>query len=471
MSKVVVSVLVFCVCSVLFTSPVSAGPVSVNPVSAGPVSLGVTSFNKALDHFIEVELAPKTQGYAIGVIVDGQVESMRVGGLREVGRDGAINIDTVFRLASVSKTFTPAIVAAHPELDYSESVSANLPNLQLSSKDYLHDLSLGHLLSQSSGLFPHAYTNLIQDNVPYERIVKQLNKVNFVCAPGKCYGYQNVIYSLAGDVLAAKLGEPYEALVSKSLLQPLGMTRSSLGRKNFLAEANRASPHKWNKRAQQWDVLAVEENYYRIAPAAGVNSSLRDMMVWLRAQLGRFPKVMGSEALVQMHSRQVPTSRKLAHYKRAVWDGVSNMGYAYGWRTFDFTPILERSPGLGSEGVLGNTPSLDNAPSLDGASVLSLTSNLDTTTTNTGSSNTGGEEGGVVVKKLAAGRESTQASAYPMAGFVHHGGWVKGVRTEMVFNPELNMGMVYLSNAETSFASEIVPRVLRLYARHIVASK
>ncbi len=413
MNKVIVVVSAAVVCSVLYV---------------GAASAEMAAFNKAIDHFVTAEVATKTQGYAIGVIVDGRVVSMHTGGLREAGRDDVIDIDTVFRLASVSKTFAPAIVAARGELDYSESVSANLPSLRLSSKAYLRDLNLGHILSQSSGLFPHAYTNLIQENVAYERIIKQLDSVSFVCAPGACYGYQNVIYSLAGDIMAAKLDEPYEVLVTKSLFKPLGMVRSSLGRKDFLAEKNRASPHRWNKNAHAWDILAVEENYYRIAPAAGVNSSLRDMMVWLQAQLGQYPLVLGRAALTEMHSPQVRTSRKLAHYKQAMWDGVSNMGYAYGWRTFDFAPRLDFIP--------------PNAGSIivDGEAVV-------------------------------ANGMSAQGRTYAMTGFVHHGGWVKGVRTEVVFNPALNMGMVYLSNAETNVASKIVPSVLRLYALHIVSKE
>ena len=64
---------------------------------------------------------------------------------------------------------------------------------------------------------PHAYTNLVQANRPYNKIVQKLNEVEFVCQPGDCYGYQNVVFSLVGDLLAKAKNQSYEALVSENI--------------------------------------------------------------------------------------------------------------------------------------------------------------------------------------------------------------------------------------------------------------
>jgi beta-lactamase class C len=364
-------------------------------------SLDYESFSASFDHFVENEIAPKTQGYAIGVIVNGDTHITRVGGTRSVDSTERIDIDTVFRLASVSKTFTPAVIASNKQLSYDQAIRENLPNLKLSSDEHLQALTLGHVLSQTSGLFPHAYTNLIQDGVAYDKIISQLHKVNFICAPGKCYSYQNVAYCLAADAIAASLEQPYEQIVEQQLLKPLGMSSTSFGRDNFLSEENRASPHRWNRKEQQWQQANINLNYYRMPAAAGMNASLRDMMQWLRAQLGQYPELLTKTELARIHAPQVSTTRKAAHYMPSAWDGVNNTAYAYGWRTFDL---------------------------------------------------------------------KAQANGANVEGFVHHGGWVKGYRIEMVFNPSLNMGMVYLSNVENAFASSIVPSVLKMYIRNLAPS-
>jgi len=361
---------------------------SVTQRESAEPTRGAAQFRDALTNYVDQSIAQSTPGYALGVIVDGDIFMLNTGGVRKRGAPNTVNADTVFRLASVSKTFASGLAASLSSVNMADKLSEYLPDVSLSRADYQQELSLGHLLSHTSGLMPHAYTNLIQDNQPYKKIIGKLERVNFICAPGECYGYQNVVYSLAGDLIAAREGTSYESLVQKQLFDPAGMRNSSFGLQAFMSAENRATPHRWDRSNKLWDPVKVRGNYYRFAPAAGVNASLNDMMGWLRVQLGLRPDVIDSEALKDLHEPRVRTSRKRAHYQNPAWNGVANTQYALGWRTFDFK----------------------------------------------------GQE-----------------------GFVHHGGWVKGVRTELVFNKRLQMGLVYLSNSEASFASEIVPSVLNLY--------
>ncbi|TQV82584.1 beta-lactamase family protein [Exilibacterium tricleocarpae] len=367
---------------------------ALDQTQKSPSNTGHIALQQAIQEYVDREIAENAAGFAVGVVVDGEVLMTNTGGFREHGVETTIDADTVFRLASVSKTFTSGLVASLPGLDWDVKLNDYLSDINLSRKDYQQALSLRHLLSHTSGLMPHAYTNLVQDNVPYQKIVRRLDRVDFVCPPGRCYGYQNVVYNLAGDMIAAKEKASYESLVESRLFDPLAMHNSSFGLKAFKDTENRATPHRWDKVNQRWLPITVRENYYQLAPAAGVNSSLNDMIRWLRLQLGQFPEVIDPSALKAVHTPQVRTTRRLAHYVPPAWNGVENTHYALGWRTFDFN----------------------------------------------------GEE-----------------------GFLHHGGWVAGVRTEMAFNPRLNMGIVYLSNSASRHASEVVPVFLRLYFTHILS--
>lgn len=362
-------------------------------IEARPDEKRPTLFKKAVENYLKTNIEPHTPGYAVGLIADGRIILAKGAGVRQNGKAALIDTRTVFRLASVSKTFTSGLVARLPRLTWDAKVNHYLPRLKLSNADYQKDLSLRHLLSQSTGLLPHAYTNLVQDGLSYARIVKKLESVDFICAPGACYGYQNVVYSLAGNLIAASQEKSYEALVAKKIFKPLKMADSSFGLEAFTETGNRAWPHTWDRTEKVWTPVQVRENYYRLPPAAGVNSSLNDMMSWLKAQLGHHPRVFSATSLKEMHQKQVKTTPRQSHYKGRAWNGVENTGYALGWRNFDFN---------------GET------------------------------------------------------------GFVHHGGWVQGFRSEMVFNPRLNMGVVYLSNSQSKRVSEIVPNVLRLYLNHML---
>ncbi len=301
----------------------------------------ITRFNTVFEKYLEEEFTPRLPGYALAVIIGGDVVFSKVSGVRRLGADSLIDFHTAFRIASVSKTFTPAVISTltRPAVDFESLVSAYLPTLKLQKTAYLSELTVRHLLSHSTGLMPHAYTNLIQDGVAYRDVVKMLDRVPFVCKPGGCYSYQNVIYNLAGDIVEQVTGLSYSHVVSKNLFVRLGMEDSSLGLQAFLHNTNIAMPHKWNKRLRLWQPIKPKENYYQLAPAAGVNASLNDMTIWLKAQLGLAANVLSVKQLNEIQTPNIKTSRKKAHYMRKSWDGVTNPQYALGWRTFDFKHV------------------------------------------------------------------------------------------------------------------------------------
>jgi len=286
-------------------------------------------FEDYLAHTIE----PNVPGYAAAIVTADGTHKI-TSGVRTVGVEAPFNESTVFRIASVSKTFAPAAVVAlqKPSLDFDSKLASFLPDLRLSDPAYLKKLTIGHVLSQASGLVPHAYTNLIQDNVPYSKIVKKLRDVDFICEPGSCYSYQNVVYNLAGDALAQAGDSSYEKIVENKLFRALAMKSSSFGLASLLAKENRATPHRWDNKKKRWQATQPKANYYQLSPSAGINTNLNDMIRWLEAQLGRHPDILSDADLKKMHSPRVKVTRRPS----SRWEGASNFSYALGWRTFDF---------------------------------------------------------------------------------------------------------------------------------------
>lgn len=345
------------------------------------------SFVTHFEDYVATKIAPYVPGVAVAIIANGQIKSLRAFGVKKRGSREMVTPDTVFRLASVSKTLTStaaAIMVDQGQLSWDTRVVTELPQVQFRTAKYGNQITLKNLLSQSSGLPTHTYTPFIENNMPYAETVRRLRFVKFVCPPGKCYAYQNVVYSLAGDMISKEYGKPFEEFVEDKLFDPLGMRTASYGLDGYRASPNRATPH--IAQGKRWVPTDVTENYYHVPPAAGANASVVDMSRFLLAQLGRRPDVLPEEALDALQARVTKNSPAQNHY--GTRRGVSNTAYGLGWRVFDY------------------------------------------------------------------GRYKN---------FVHHGGWVKGFRSEMVFNRDLGIGMVFLTNSETRLARNVIFKFMDYY--------
>lgn len=332
-------------------------------------------------------LVNETPGGALIIVDHGEVVLLRVYGVRSEEDQLPITESTLFRIASISKTFASAAAAMLVQdklVQWQTPLLKNLDYLKFKRQDYGAEINLYHLMSQSTGLMPHAYTNLIEDNLSFERIVNRLDKVEFICAPGECYGYQNVVFSLVGDLVRAMTAVDYETFIANKLFKPLAMSRASFGMDAFISDENHARPHIWT--GINWAPVRTTQHYYRVAPAAGVNASIGDMRQWLLAHLGHKPNVFREEMLKQMHTGAIRTTRQQAHYGDR--KQLGSVYYGLGWRVFEY-----------------------------------------------------------------AGQR----------GYVHHGGYVRGMRSEMVFNRDLQVGMVFLTNSEPSGVGDLVFDFIDLY--------
>ena len=140
------------------------------------------------------------------------------------------------------------------------------------------------------------------------------------CAPGECYAYQNVAFSLIGDIVFAATGQFYSEAVARRIFKPLGMNDASYGLEGIEASARWARPHVRGRGG--WVSLTPKPNYYRVAPAAGVNASISDMAQWLLAQTGHRPEVLPAPLLATLHAPVVATPSEIrgASWRRSAAD-------------------------------------------------------------------------------------------------------------------------------------------------------
>ena len=278
----------------------------------------------------------KIPGAAYAIVKDGKVIALRTMGSRAVDAELPVNSATVFRLASVSKTFggeMAAILAAEGKFSLDARVLGYVPNLKFKTAGHASGLKVRHLLSHSAGITPNAYDNMLEDDWSLDKIIPYFSQLDAMCKPGECYGYQNILFSLIEPVIEQSTGEKYGELVSKRIMEPLDMNHSSVGLEAFLSTANRAEPHVFTRR-NGWQRVLVEPNYYRVAPAAGVNASIEDMAKWLMAQMGYKPEVITPAIIKTVTSKEVRSTRELS--RRSWRRHISDAYYGLGWRIYSF---------------------------------------------------------------------------------------------------------------------------------------
>jgi beta-lactamase class C len=312
----------------------------------GSYSVGSMSpYLRSIEALLEENNIP---GAALTIVTKDEVVRTYTWGVRDVELLDLVNNDTVFRIASMSKTFAGTAIGMLVEgsvLDLDRTVESFFPGMRLGNGYSHNKITVRHVASQSTGLMPHAYSNLLDDGLRFENIKKKVHQIPAVCKPGICYGYQNVVFSLLQDIVEMTSTTPYSNFLRDNIFEPLGMRSSSVGLQAFLDGDNVSRPHRLVR--GKWRTTSTNSAYYSVAAAAGVNATIRDMGVWVRAQLGAFPQVLSQAMLEEIHDPVVESPIR-NYFNR--WEGMESAYYGTGWRIFDLFCTRIVHPGGGVRG-------------------------------------------------------------------------------------------------------------------------
>jgi beta-lactamase class C len=270
-------------------------------------------------------------GMAVAVISEGQVVFGKSYGVVGLGKTEKVDFNTAFRLASVSKTFAgvlTAIMVDEGALNWDDKVVYYLPEFRLRDSLATQELRVKHLLSHTTGLPRHAYSNMLDKGVPYEKLKNLLVNLHLNTQPGKAYNYQNVAFSVIGDVLEVATGRKYEELLQDKIFTPLGMVWAGSGYDHLTKLDNKAFPHYYE--FGKYKNRQIEPKYFDAGPAAGVNASLEDMIKYARLMTGYFPDVLPAEKVSGLFLPQAEVSKKESSV--IGWLPVEKAWYGLGWR-------------------------------------------------------------------------------------------------------------------------------------------
>ncbi|WP_439533649.1 serine hydrolase domain-containing protein [Polymorphobacter sp.] len=274
---------------------------------------------------------PDMVGLAVGTIERGQVRFVKGYGETLANSGAAVTPDTVFRWASLSKAVAAALVVSLAEegkLSLDRPVSAMGTTLRLSGAG-LQAVTVADILSHRVGLAHHAGDDRLEAGEDPKLLRATLGSLPPACPPATCYAYQNIAFDTAAEIVEAVSGEDYATAAYRHLFVPLGMNSASIGRAGLMGASSWAQPHRRNRTP-----TTVNDNYYRVPAASGVNASIRDLVRWMGAQMGDAPAILSPEALLAMHRPLVSTSRMARG--GPVERALSNAAYGLGWRSFTY---------------------------------------------------------------------------------------------------------------------------------------
>ncbi|WP_323012458.1 serine hydrolase [Castellaniella sp.] len=220
-------------------------------------------------------------GMAVAVVHQGKTVYAKGFGVRQAGTDAAIDPNTVFQLASISKSVGATVVASQVGkglITWDTPITSQLPWFVLENSDAPQAVTIGDLYAHRSGLPEHAGDDLEDLGFQRRQVLERLGHL-----PTKplrsSYAYTNFGLTAAAEAVAHAAATDWESLSQREIYQPLGMHSTSSRYLDFMAHENRARPHiqidgafVLNPQQRQPDAQS---------PAGGVSSSVLDMARWM----------------------------------------------------------------------------------------------------------------------------------------------------------------------------------------------
>ncbi len=293
-------------------------------------------------------------GISVAIVKDGRIVLEKGYGVRDVRGTDPVDENTLYAIASNSKAFTVAALAKQVDegkLSWDDRVVDHLPWFRLYDDYVTQDMRIRDLLSHRSGLGTYS-GDLLWYGTPYsaEEVVRRARYLPQAYPFRAGYGYSNLMFIAAGEVLREVTGQDWHAYIEANILGPLGMARSVTSTTELAQRDNVATPHK-NERGQ---VLPIEwYNWDAMGAAGGIISSVHDMSQWLITQLGGGAKgdvrlfsearqremwtVLNPFAVSPSYQQRYPTT----HFR----------GYGMGWSLADYRGRKVMSHGGGYDGM------------------------------------------------------------------------------------------------------------------------
>ncbi len=290
-----------------------------------------------------VERAMKTfdvPGMAIAVVRDGRLSLARGYGVRSTNAQAHVDANTMFGIASNTKAFTAAaigILVDEGKLKWDDKVTDYIPEFKMYDPCVTKEFTIRDLLTHRSGLAKGA-GELMQDPSPttftINDIIHSLRYFKPVSSFRTHFAYSNIMYIVAGEVIARVSGLSWENFVSARILKPLKMDHSGPSYRLVKFNPNVIEPHVMVDGAAQVTKRvddAIDD------PAGGIYSSANDMSKWVVMQLndGRYGDDLENRLFSEAVHKEMWTPQTIVPVTSKGLYNTHFAAYGLGWFLID----------------------------------------------------------------------------------------------------------------------------------------
>ncbi|HYC90318.1 MAG TPA: serine hydrolase [Thermoanaerobaculia bacterium] len=291
-----------------------------------------------LDAEIEAaRVAWEVPGIGVTVVRDGKVVVAKGYGFRRHGSPERVDGHTMFDIASISKSFTAAAMATlvdEKKMAWDDPVRKHLPEFALADPYRTQHITMRDLLAHRHGL-ERADALFVFGDYTTAELIRRMRYLDEAQPFRTGVSYHNIAYAAAAEAIARAAGMPFADLLRKRLLEPLGMTESSVAVHHDVGVKNFADGHSVSDGALK-PIRARKA--LNILGANAVNTTPHDLAKWLLFQLGdgtwEGKRLISAAAMNEMHEPQavITTTPEM----RAARGVRFFAGYGLGWQVMDY---------------------------------------------------------------------------------------------------------------------------------------
>lgn len=302
----------------------------------------------------------KVAGSAVAIVKDGKIIYEKGFGVTSKATNQTVNEHTNFAIASNSKAFTTAALALLVEegkINWTDKVITHIPEFTMYNPYVQQNFNIQDLLTHRSGLglgmgdlmfFPDGSDFTIDD------LLSSFQYFKPVSAFRTKWDYDNLLYLVAGELIARKTGMTWEEFIKTRIFDPLGMDHSFPALNYITDKSNLASPH--STTSGSFKVLPDYQEMINGA-AGGIYANVNDLCQWMLLQLnkGKFGDNLEKNLFKESTQQEIWKIHTTTNVNRNPRYNSHFAGYGLGWDLTDKKGNMVVSHTGGLPGMLSKT--------------------------------------------------------------------------------------------------------------------
>ncbi len=327
------------------------------PLLAAPKGLSSVEIDQIVQLAMEKFSVP---GMAVGIIRDGKVIHAKGYGIRNIDKKGKVDSETLFSIASTGKAFTAAALALlvdEGKISWDDKVIDHIPDFRLYDPWVTREFNIRDLLIHNSGLGLGAGDLMVWPSQDFSRkeIIANIRHLKPVSSFRTQFAYDNLLYLVAGEVIAAVSGMSYEDFIDSRILKPLKMEHCVANVQATQDQKNIADPHMVkNGKLQTMNRYVKFGEEVVISAAGGLLCSTESMLKWFDMHLRKGQLPGGGIFLSEEQQTEIMTPQTIMPVSKSTADSFNTnfSAYGLGWFLTDMNGFKIAQHGGGLPGML-----------------------------------------------------------------------------------------------------------------------